>query len=211
MAQRPLPIRALRALPGRVGYRWGPRVMSALRKRWVLIRHPHAEVSFGRHAYLGPGFSLHMPDGGTFVAGDGVEFRRGFRAEIGPKGRLEIGAASIFTYDALIQCSTTIEIGARCIFGQTTMMVDGSHRFRDLSQPMLAQGYDYRPLRIADHVAVMSKCTIFSDIGERAFIGANSVISRPVPAFTVAVGAPARPVDYFGPEELRPPELADGS
>ena len=207
MARR-VRLRSLRALPHRAGYVWGPLVASAIRKRWVRLRHPLAEIRFGRHVYVGPGFSLHMPEGGTFVAGDGVEFRRGFRAEIGPRGRVEIGVATTFTYDVLIQCSTTIEIGERCMIGQATMMVDGNHRFRDLERPMVAQGYDYRPITVGDHAAVMSKCTIIADVGERAFVGANSVVTRPVPAFTVAVGSPARAIDYFGPEGLRPPELA---
>jgi acetyltransferase-like isoleucine patch superfamily enzyme len=34
-------------------------------------------------------------------------------------------------------------------------------------------------------------------------IGANSVVTKPIPAFTVAAGAPARELDYFGPEEKR--------
>jgi acetyltransferase-like isoleucine patch superfamily enzyme len=46
-----------------------------------------------------------------------------------------------------------------------------------------------------------------ADIGTRAFIGANAVVSRPVPAYTVAVGAPARPIEYFGPPGGEPPEL----
>ena len=201
--------RALRSLPRRIGYVWGPRLMSALRKRWVLLRHPHADVRFGDHVYLGPGFSLHMPKGGTFIADDGVEFRRDFRAEIASGGRLEIGVGSVFTYGVVIQCSTTIAIGERCVFAQSVMLVDGSHRFRDPETPMLAQGYDFRPIRVGDDAAVMAKCTVIADVGERAFVGANSVVSRPVPPFTVAAGAPARPIDYFGPEELRPPELAE--
>ena len=107
----------------------------------------------------------------------------------------------------MIQCSTSIEIGERCIFAQGVMVVDGSHRFRDLTTPMLGQGYDYRPIRIGDDAAVMAKCTVIADVGERAFVGANSAVTRPVPPFTVAAGTPARPIDYFGPEELRPAEL----
>jgi len=29
------------------------------------------------------------------------------------------------------------------VFGQSTMIVDGNHRFRDLTKPLLKQGYDY--------------------------------------------------------------------
>jgi acetyltransferase-like isoleucine patch superfamily enzyme len=199
---------SLRRLPVEIGYHRGPRLMSWLRKQWVLLRHPHAEIRFGRDTYLGPGFSLHMADGGAFIVGDGTEFRRDFRAEIHGDGRVVIGDDCHFTYSVLIQCSTTIEIGSRCVFGQANFLVDGSHRFRDLTRPMLEQGYDFRPLHIADDVSVMTKCTIVSDIGTRAFIGANAVVTRPVPAYTVAVGVPARPIDYFGPPGQEPPELA---
>jgi acetyltransferase-like isoleucine patch superfamily enzyme len=195
--------RLLRDLPRAAGYYHGPRLMSWLRKRWVLLRHPHADIRFGPGSYLGPGFSLHIPRSGTFVAGPGVEFRRGFRAEL-EGGRIEIGARSVFTYYVLMQCTTSIEIGERCMFGQSTIVVDGNHRFRDLDRPMLDQGYDFTPIRIEDDATVTTKCTIMADIGERAFIGANSVVTRPVPPFTVAVGAPAKPIEYFGPPDREP-------
>jgi len=195
--------RLVRELPRAVGYYRGPRLMSWLRKRWVLLRHPHADIRFTGPVYLGPGFSLHIPRGGTFVVGAGVEFRRGFRAEL-EGGRIEIGAGSVFTYYVLMQCSTTIEIGRRCMFGQSTIVVDGNHRFRDLDRPMLDQGYDFAPVRIGDDATITSKCTIMADVGERAFIGANAVVTRPVPPFTVAVGAPAKPIEYFGPPDREP-------
>lgn len=209
---KPLPARIrdfLRYLPVKVGYERGPFVMSALRKRWVTLRHPHANIHFGEHTYLGPGFSLHMPHGGTFITGPRVEFRRGFRAELGPHARVSVGADTRFTYYVLIQCSTSIDIGERVNFGQSTILLDGNHRFRDITVPMLEQGYDFNPVRIEDDVAVTSKCTILADIGARAFIGANTVVSRPIPAYTVAVGSPARVIDYFGPPGGEPEELTE--
>ena len=182
--------------------------MSNLRKAWVLLRHPHADIRFEGHVYIGPGFSLDMPFGGTFLVGPGVEFRRDFRCEVGQEGRVTIGAGTTFTYSVLIQCSTSIDIGERCMFGQTSIILDGNHRFRDLTKPMLEQGYDFTPIRIENDAVVTSKCTIIADIGERAYVGANSVVTRPIPAFTVAVGAPARPVDYFGPPGGEPAGLS---
>jgi acetyltransferase-like isoleucine patch superfamily enzyme len=205
-------LEALRRLPVEIGYRCGPRWMSWLRKQWVLFRHPDATVHFGRDTYLGPGFSLYIPFNGTFVAGDRCEFRRDFRCEVHGDGRVVIGDDCHFTYSVLIQCSTTIEIGDRCMFGQSAILVDGQHRFRDLTKPMLEQGYDFHPLRIADDVTTTTKNTIMADIGERAFVGANAVVTKPIPAYTVAVGAPARPIEYFGPPGQEPAEsgTADG-
>lgn len=185
--------------------------MSALRKRWVRLRHPRAEIRFGRNVYVGPGFSLHIPHDGRFLVGPGVEFRRGFRAELEGSARISIGAGSAFTYYVLMQCTTSIDVGERCMFGQSTIVVDGQHRFRDLEEPMLEQGYDFTPIRIEDDATVTTKCTIMASLGRRAFVGANSVVSRPVPAYTVAVGAPARPIEYFGPPGGEPEELAEPS
>jgi acetyltransferase-like isoleucine patch superfamily enzyme len=187
------------------GYFRGPRYMSELRKLWVKLRNPHADIRFGQYTYLGPGFSLHMPFGGTFITGKAVEFRRKFRCEVMGDARVSIGDRAVFTYDVVMQCGKSIEIGERVMFGQCTLVVDGNHRFRDLTRPMLDQGYDFRPLRIEDDATITTKCTIIHQVGKRAFIGANSVVSRPVPAYCVAVGSPATPIEYFGPPGQEPP------
>jgi acetyltransferase-like isoleucine patch superfamily enzyme len=202
----------LAELVRRLGYFVLPRLASELRKRWVILRNPHAHIEFRGPVYLGPGFSLYMPHGGHFIVGPLVEFRRNFRAELASAdARLEIGASSRFTYDVLIQCSTTIEIGEHCMFGQNAFLVDGNHRFRDLDRPMLEQGYDFRPLKIEDHVTVLTKCTILADLGYRAMVAAGAVVNKPAPPYCVVGGIPARVLDYYGPAGGEPPELAERS
>jgi acetyltransferase-like isoleucine patch superfamily enzyme len=198
----------LRRVPYVFGYGIGPDLMSELRKRWAILRHPRADIRFARTSRVGPGFSLYIPDRGTFVAGPKTEFRRGFRAEIEGQGRISIGAGSVCTYYVLMQCTQSIDVGERCMFGQSTIVVDGQHRFRDLDRPMMEQGFDFTPIVIEDDATITTKCTIMAPVGRRAFVGANSVVSRPVPAYTVAVGAPARPIEYFGPPGQEPAELA---
>ena len=190
-----------------IGYQRGPRLASWFRQRWVILRHPRADIRFGRDVYLGPRFSLFVPEQGSFIVGDGVEFRRDFRAEVSGQGRITIGSGTRCTYSVLMQCTTSIDVGERCMFGQSTIVVDGQHRFRDLDKPMLEQGYEFHPIQIEDDAVVTTKCTIMADIGQRAFVGANSVVSKPIPPYTVAVGAPARPVDYFGPPGQEPEGL----
>ena len=193
-------LRRIQMLPVSIFYFRGPIWMSALRKRWVLFRNPHVDIRFGKGTYLGPGFSLHAPWGGTFTTGEVVEFRRNFRAELaGPDARITFGDRSICTYDVLMQCTTSIDVGAHCMFGQSTIVVDGQHRFRDTEKPMLEQGYDFTPIVIEDHATITTKCSIMANVGTRAFIGANSVVTRPIEPFTVAVGAPAKAIDSFAP------------
>ncbi|MDQ3571645.1 MAG: acyltransferase [Actinomycetota bacterium] len=188
-----------RGVVQKVSYLWAPRAASWLRKQWVILRNPQATIRFEGPVYLGPGFSLHMPDGGTFVVGPGVEFRRGFRADMGGNARITIGAGCTIDRDPVFACHTSIEIGERCSIGHCAYVVDGNHRFRDLDRPMLAQGYDYTPIVIEDDVQIASKVTVINRIGTRAIVEPNTVVTKPIPAFTVAGGVPARVRDYFGP------------
>jgi lipopolysaccharide O-acetyltransferase len=194
---RSAPRRILYAPDRRRRYGPGPRAMSALRRRWLLLTHPHADIRFEPGVFVGPATTFHVPAGGRLVVGRGVELRRGFTLEIEGDGEVSIGAGSVFTYGVVVQCTTSIRIGERCMFGQGTMVVDGQHRFRDASRPMLDQGYDFAPVTIGDDAVITTKCTVMADVGQRAFVGANSVVTRPVPPFTVAVGAPARVIETF--------------
>ena len=195
---------ALRSLPWKIRYGYGWRVGSAIRRVGISLTHRHCTVEFQGPVRLGPGFALDIPGAGTLIVGPGVDFRRRFTCEISGTGRVEIGAGTIFSSDALIQCSTRITIGRRCAFAQSALIVDGSHRFRDPDIPMLDQGYDFRPIIIGDHVAVMAKSTVIADIGDHAFIGANSVVTKPIPAYSLAVGSPAKVIETYAPE-LRTP------
>ena len=196
-----------RRIPWELRYRWGAWMASRARQQLIKATHLHCDVRFGEDVLVGPDFSLEIPDTGHLHIGDGVQFRRGFHCEIAGDGRVSIGTGSVFTAYGLIQCSTSIDIGVRCMFGQSTIIVDGNHRFRDPNLPLAAQGYDFDPVHIGDDATIMTKCTIINDIGEHAVIAANSVVTKPIPAYCLAGGTPARVLEYFGPPELRPPGL----
>jgi acetyltransferase-like isoleucine patch superfamily enzyme len=197
----------LSRLPWKLRYQLGGELASGARRLAILATHQHCTVRIPRDCRLGPGFQLDIPNEGTLVIGQGTEFRNGFVCQISGSGRVTIGPGSVFTSAALIQCSTAIEIGARCVFGQSCFIGDGNHRFRDHTRHVLDQGYDFRPVHIGDGAVVLTKCTVVNDIGRGAVIGANSVVVRPVPDYCLAVGSPAKVIEYFGPPELRPEGL----
>lgn len=182
---------------------------STARRLTAQATHLHANLIFEGPVYLGPGFALRIPDGGTLRIGPGVDLRRNFVCELAEGAEVTIGAGCTFTGMTLIQCSTSIHIGIAALLGQGTMIADGAHRFRDPDVPFLEQGYDFRPIRIGDGAVVHTSCTVTNDIGERAVIGSHSVITKPIPPYCLAVGAPARVIDYFGPPERRRELLGD--
>jgi acetyltransferase-like isoleucine patch superfamily enzyme len=189
----------LARVPWQLRYRTLPRVGSTVRRLAIGATHLHADVEFGPHCRLGPGFTLEIPGRGTFRAGSAVDFRRDFFCEISGDGKVEIGDLSVFTYGVKIQCSTQITIGKGYTFAESVLLVDGSHRFKDHETPMQQQGFDFNPITIGDGASIMAKATVLADVGERAFVGAGSVVTEPVPPYSLAVGVPARVVEYFGP------------
>jgi acetyltransferase-like isoleucine patch superfamily enzyme len=186
-------------MPWRLRYEVGAGWASDVRRLLIQATHMHCHVEFQGPVRLGPGFQLSIPNGGTFIVGPGVDFRRRFMCEIAGNGKVVIGPGSIFTGETMIQCTTSIEIGARCAFGQATFIADGNHKWRDPTKHLLDQGFNYRPIVIEDFVSVMTKSTILNSIGQRSVIAAHSVVTKPMPAFVLAGGAPAKVIDSFAP------------
>jgi acetyltransferase-like isoleucine patch superfamily enzyme len=201
----------LARLPWRIRYAYAAAVASRWRRLAVRATHSHADVRIDRSARLGPRFALWIPERGHFHVAEGCDFRRDFYAELHGDGSIDIGPQTTFTGASVMQISTSLTIGTRCVFGVGTMIVDGNHRFKDHTRHVLDQGYDYQPITVGDGAMIMSKCTIVAPIGKGTMIGANSVVTRPIPDYCIAVGAPARVIEYFGPPELAPDLGADDS
>src|SRR5207248_8420195 len=152
-------VTSLRKLPWTARYELGWRLTSWLRLMSIRATHLHTDVRIAWPVRLGPGFSLYIPDNGTFVVEEGVDFRSNFRCDIEGEGRVEIGAGTVFTANALIQCSTAVTIGKRCGFGQSTLIVDGYHRYRDHERHWAEQGYDLRPSGSGVGAGISDTCT----------------------------------------------------
>jgi acetyltransferase-like isoleucine patch superfamily enzyme len=183
------------------------RLASRWRQLAARATHLHADVTIARSAWLGPGFSLWIPGPGHLSIGPGCQLRRDFYAEIHGEGRIDLDPQVIFTGAATIQITTSLTIGARAALGVGTFIADGNHQYKDHSTHWLDADYDLRPITIGEGAAIMTNCTVLASVGKRAAVGANSVVTRPVPDYCLAVGAPARVVEYFGPPDLAPPDI----
>jgi acetyltransferase-like isoleucine patch superfamily enzyme len=78
-------------------------------------------------------------------------------------------------------------------------ITDQNHDYRDVDTPISRQSMPEKPVRIGSGSWIGFGSVILpgADIGEHVVIGANSVVSGPIPSFSVAVGAPARVVRRF--------------
>ena len=97
-----------------------------------------------------------------------------------------------------ITCANRISIGNGVLTGRFVLITDNAHggstysdmKTHPLCRPLISKG----EVVIHDHVWIGDKVTILPGvhIGEGAIIGAGSVVTKDIPAFSVAVGNPAQ-------------------
>ena len=134
---------------------------------------------------------------GRLEIGPGVLLEPGVWLTAPDQARIKIGGGSFLNLGVMVAAMELVEIGEHCMFANGCFVTDANHRFDDPSLPVTWQGFTSKgPTRVGDNVWCGANVVITSGvtIGERAVIGANSVVTTDIPAFTIAAGAPARAI-----------------
>lgn len=89
---------------------------------------------------------------------------------------------------------------ARC--SQNCLIAGQSHRYGDTSKNFINQGFKIAEVVIEENVWICSNCVILPGIriGRNSVIGAGSIVTTDIPAFSVAVGNPAKIVKRYDSE-----------
>ncbi len=126
-------------------------------------------------------------------------------------GRVTIGAKVIVGGSTSINAHLDVAIGDRCLLAEGVHLTDFDHRTQRLDVPIKDQGIVTAPVRIGADVWLGRNVTILRgvDVGQGSVIGAQAVVTRDIPAFSIAVGVPARVVRSRLPEGMDPTEALD--
>lgn len=110
------------------------------------------------------------------------------------EGTLSLGDKSVLARDVSINCYLDVEIGAAALIADGVYISDFDHKFTDLTMPIKDQGINKSRVRVEPDVWLGTKVTVSRGvvIGEGSVVGANAVVTRDLPAYCIAVGAPAR-------------------
>lgn len=181
------------------------------KRRWYERNHRlMRRLRIDRHAARG-GFYIRHPiegevlealDDGRLTIGEGTILEPGCWITLAPEARIEIGAGSFLNRETMLAAKERITIGSHVMFANHCFLGDADHRFDDPEMPITWQGFTPRgPVEVGDNVWLGKGVVVTGGvtIGERAVVGANSVVTKSVPPRMIALGAPAKPikeVDY---------------
>lgn len=93
-----------------------------------------------------------------------------------------------------------MEIGEHALLAQNITITPYSHIFEDPNDYIINQGGHSRKVTIGkDSYLGMNVCVLYSaDIGDGSVIGSGSVVVKPIPPYSVAVGNPAKVIRKRG-------------
>jgi acetyltransferase-like isoleucine patch superfamily enzyme len=112
------------------------------------------------------------------------------------EGEVRIGAKSVLGQECTISAFQHIAIGRECILADRVMLIDFDHGVVDVERPIREQGIYKRDVDVGHNCWIGYGAAILrgTTIGDNSVIGTYTVVTKDIPADSVAVGQPARVV-----------------
>jgi acetyltransferase-like isoleucine patch superfamily enzyme len=174
-----------------------------------------AFASFGRRSMLEPPIRLVGEE--RITVGDDVYVGSGCWLQTlegaGYAGELVVGDGTAIAGSCVLSAAVSVRLGRRVLLARNVYVSDHIHAYDDPTRAVLDQGFErLEPVAIGDGAWLGQNVVVCPGvtIGTGAVVGANSVVTEDVPAYSLAVGAPARIVRRFGVGEVAglPPAAA---
>lgn len=110
-------------------------------------------------------------------------------------GTVRIGAGSEIGERCRISIANSLNIGEKVLLSPNVYITDCDHEYRNISVPIIDQGIVQKGQTVSigegSYIGINAVIVGNVNIGKHCVIGANSVVTKDVPDYCVAVGSPA--------------------
>ena len=111
-------------------------------------------------------------------------------------GTIKIGKGSGIGERCRISIANMLTVGEKVLLSPNIYITDCDHEYRDIHTPVIDQGIVQKGqnVSIGDGSYIGINVVIIGNIkiGKHSVVGANSVVTKYVPDYSVAVGSPAQ-------------------
>ena len=132
---------------------------------------------------------------GRIRIGENVLLYPDVHLETQGNARIELGDGVVISRGTHIVAVAGVSIGKGSMIGEYTSIRDANHT-RDPDRPIRDSGYIAKPIEIGQEVWLGRGVAVLGgvQIGDKATVGANAVVTRDVPEGVTVVGIPAMPI-----------------
>ncbi len=112
---------------------------------------------------------------------------------------LSVGDGVYLGNFAHIYCTSKIEIGKNVLIADRIYITDNLHSYTDINTPIINQPIiQIAEVYIGDGAWIGENvCIIGANVGKQSVVGSNSVLTKSIPDYCVAVGSPAKIIKRY--------------
>jgi acetyltransferase-like isoleucine patch superfamily enzyme len=163
-------------------------------------------VEVGESSLVRASERLHVHPGASMCIGRRCVVEAGARIIV--FGQLELGDDVYVGRDVVLVAFESIVIGAGTLLGERVSVHDANH-----GPPEARQDFRTAPVLVGERAWLGAGTVVVAgaEVGRRTTVGANSTVTRPLPADVLAGGVPARVLKQLPQEDQFGPQGPDGS
>lgn len=164
------------------------------------------EIGNGVYIFKGARLDARGHRNNRLCLGDQVAIERNVEIGFLDNTNIYIGQETFIGPNVCIGGPGNIKIGNRCLIAAHTGIIANNHKFDDLSIAIKDQGVTREGIVIEDDCWLGHGVTVLDGvtIGRGSIIGAGAVVTKSIPAFSIAVGVPAKVIKSRRHQEVLP-------
>lgn len=149
------------------------------------------------NCYIGKNVKIHNSK--HLFLESNITIRPNVELFIGEK--LEVGQGTEIGTRSRISVKNSAKIGNNVLISPNVYITDCDHRYDLVDEPIISQGIVNKNNRILigddSYIGINSVIIGNVSLGKHVIIGANSVVTKNVPAYSVAAGNPAKIIKQY--------------
>ena len=154
-------------------------------------------MKFGKNSFIGPGYDIAPVLKGVSLGKNVLIGRRAWLdiSRYTKKAGIIVGDGTQIGRNVMMSAAKKITIGEKCLISYNVSMMDHDHNVLNPDVSPLEGGItEGKEIIIEDECFIGAHSFILKGVhlGKRCVIGANSVVTKSFPAYSVIAGSPAR-------------------